>query len=1021
VEVRSSNNFEWNGATATNLDENGTPETALLWAETRGGYGVFIAQIVDHNGQGILPDGGVQISRTIERKWFPSLTPDPDGGWIAVWYSVTGLQFQERMAIRYTKFSREGHLLWEEGLIEANAYNEFGREDPAPVVPDGEGGCYIFWLDIRGGDNVYGQHILANGAIDQNWQRTGLPVINRVWTQDQIRATTDGQGGAYVVCRSHRERFNGDILAQRVTPDGRMLWGGVEGVAICDEDSSDQALPEICSDGANGAFITWCNTSARAVSLQAQRVNSAGELYWGNSQAGASICDQNVASGLPTTIRLLATGEETATVMWQVWQGGNLSDIYGQRFGGGEEGCGKLWQHDQGMPIVTADGEQRPMDMIDDGAGGVYCLWMDARDRGYPEEDTYMQRLTEDGEPLWRQDGNLLAEGAGNPFGTNIELTEGGCSLFWIYGAVMDRGLFVQQFDAGDGGRRLEAGGRRIVSAPILGGGTFSNLITQIDDNDAFALIWKDGRFGGFGMKPMIQFYTHHQEQVPREAPGISNGIGLIELDSSHSTQVSGIADGEGGVIALWGGELNNRTQCYKAQKITVAGNRLWGDEGLVVKIIQHNGGRLDLVSDGEGGAIFALVGFSEAHVDDIYLQRVSREGEPLWGEDCLNLTSGGENWIEAIAGDGEGGAVVVWTEEVARDSDLKFCRLDSEGNQAWEQGIQPLCNGNGEQRDARIATHPNGWFVTWVDYRDRDSLGIPREIYGQFINRDGSFLGPDAGMPICAVEGNHTDPVVTVDVDGFIWVAWESTDRPGNQDWAGNIYLQKINPSTPDQPFVLDPGGFPVCGIDGNQESPAIVNDGQDGVYLAWVDHRENLFFGDLYTTHLAADGFPASDGWTFGGDILCDAYYKQEQPQIALARNDGSSGVIAAWRDKRATDLEEVEGLYMQRVAMAGEVGVDHLPPLALRPTSLILSIFPNPFNSSTTINYSLPSPGRYAIDVIDIQGRLVTRLSDGWKEAGSYREVWSNPFGQASGNYFVRLQGDQSVQLRQIEFVK
>jgi len=72
---------------------------------------------------------------------------------------------------------------------------------------------------------------------------------------------------------------------------------------------------------------------------------------------------------------------------------------------------------------------------------------------------------------------------------------------------------------------------------------------------------------------------------------------------------------------------------------------------------------------------------------------------------------------------------------------------------------------------------------------------------------------------------------------------------------------------------------------------------------------------------------------------------------------------------------------------------------------PVTLFLSAFPNPFNSSVTIFYSLPGSGRYALDVVDLQGRLVTRLSDGWKETGSYREVFQAD-NLASGEYLIRM---------------
>jgi len=84
---------------------------------------------------------------------------------------------------------------------------------------------------------------------------------------------------------------------------------------------------------------------------------------------------------------------------------------------------------------------------------------------------------------------------------------------------------------------------------------------------------------------------------------------------------------------------------------------------------------------------------------------------------------------------------------------------------------------------------------------------------------------------------------------------------------------------------------------------------------------------------------------------------------------------------------------------------------------PSTLSLSAFPNPFNSSTTIYFSLPHPGRYAIDVIDIQGRLVSRLSGGWREAGSYREVF-DAGATPGGAYVLRL--NSSGQSREIPVI-
>ncbi len=101
--------------------------------------------------------------------------------------------------------------------------------------------------------------------------------------------------------------------------------------------------------------------------------------------------------------------------------------------------------------------------------------------------------------------------------------------------------------------------------------------------------------------------------------------------------------------------------------------------------------------------------------------------------------------------------------------------------------------------------------------------------------------------------------------------------------------------------------------------------------------------------------------------------------------------------------------------------EIGDLSVPPSPEFPFSFsIFHCYPNPFNSSTTIEYSLPRPGRYALSVVDITGREVERLSDGWKEAGSYREVW-NGRGVAGGMYIVQMNSESSNACERIQLVK
>jgi hypothetical protein len=64
-----------------------------------------------------------------------------------------------------------------------------------------------------------------------------------------------------------------------------------------------------------------------------------------------------------------------------------------------------------------------------------------------------------------------------------------------------------------------------------------------------------------------------------------------------------------------------------------------------------------------------------------------------------------------------------------------------------------------------------------------------------------------------------------------------------------------------------------------------------------------------------------------------------------------------------------------------------------------------FPNPFNPSTTISYSLPQSGQVNVSVYDLLGRTVVNLVDEFQGKGSH-SVLFEPQNLPSGVYFVKL---------------
>ncbi len=68
---------------------------------------------------------------------------------------------------------------------------------------------------------------------------------------------------------------------------------------------------------------------------------------------------------------------------------------------------------------------------------------------------------------------------------------------------------------------------------------------------------------------------------------------------------------------------------------------------------------------------------------------------------------------------------------------------------------------------------------------------------------------------------------------------------------------------------------------------------------------------------------------------------------------------------------------------------------------------SNYPNPFNASTLIEYSIADPGNYTLEVFNTMGEKVASLHEGWLDKGNYRQHFS-PGNLASGIYLYRLSG-------------
>ena len=67
---------------------------------------------------------------------------------------------------------------------------------------------------------------------------------------------------------------------------------------------------------------------------------------------------------------------------------------------------------------------------------------------------------------------------------------------------------------------------------------------------------------------------------------------------------------------------------------------------------------------------------------------------------------------------------------------------------------------------------------------------------------------------------------------------------------------------------------------------------------------------------------------------------------------------------------------------------------------------SPFPNPFNSTVTIQYAVSEPTAVTIQIVDAIGNLIDVIKSGtYQNAGNYDIIWQTD-AVSSGMYFIRM---------------
>ncbi|MFN3872464.1 MAG: T9SS type A sorting domain-containing protein [Ignavibacterium sp.] len=220
------------------------------------------------------------------------------------------------------------------------------------------------------------------------------------------------------------------------------------------------------------------------------------------------------------------------------------------------------------------------------------------------------------------------------------------------------------------------------------------------------------------------------------------------------------------------------------------------------------------------------------------------------------------------------------------------------------------------------------------------------------------------------------------------------------------------------------------------------ILTTGYDWDELKLIKNQGNFVFADEVIIARQTRGFVVIDYENDGDKDIVTVNERLEEYGITVYLNDGLGNFTVRencyfpYADGRpwsiiASDFDldgrtdialtsTSDSLYVLYNLGGGTVGIEDQKVEEIPTTFSLEQNFPNPFNPTTTIQYSLPQAEDVTLKIYNLLGEEVKTLVNDYQQAGKH-SVQFNSNNLASGIYFYRLQAGSFIQTKKMILIK
>jgi hypothetical protein len=244
-----------------------------------------------------------------------------------------------------------------------------------PIVSDGAGG---FWVLCEIANTVTGADLVAvRLAADGSPLLTPAHrvVSNASRDQDQGALAPSGSNGMYSVWTDRRNILTQgtELFGLRLLGDGSIAPGWPTQGKMIASFAGDQLEPRLLPDGSGGVWLAWSDANGSQTNLMFTRLDANGAPAPGYAAGGRSLCS---APGERADLEILGDGSGGFYALWLDHRNGEF-DLFGQHI----HSTGVVmpgWTAD-GLPICTAPTDQASPGLLMLSPGHVLATWTDTR------------------------------------------------------------------------------------------------------------------------------------------------------------------------------------------------------------------------------------------------------------------------------------------------------------------------------------------------------------------------------------------------------------------------------------------------------------------------------------------------------------------------------------------------------------------------------------------------------------------------------------------------------------------